>query len=354
MSDHVSVPTLGKKQVITTTEAATNWLLYAKPPLKRLVASPTALSGNAQILRLGAQLFRKDEDNEYRVASGGDAPAYFEEVSGRGALVVIGSRSHTLAAQLQEPYRLFEWLGKDFTRLEQLESPSDTNDDDPCTISDESDDESLSEASSDSSDIEMEAYESWSEGSTDVEGYVSSSSSSETDGSEQSTSDTGSEAEPEEDSMSSSSGGESDLVGAQSASGEDMPSALSLSAFRSLGGSQDSDAEEELWGMEIDARLDDLSHVRLGQTYHDMQSPNAREPTVLLTALQYDDNSTPTKLFEYSCPSGQFMLYDSPPAVHPQESLVVWPLGGGDLLFADVAAKTYFTRQLRPSVSYGE
>jgi hypothetical protein len=200
----------------------------------------------------------------------------------------------------------------------------------------------------------MEAYESWSEGSTDEEGYVSSNSSSEPEVSEQSTSDTGSDAEPEEDSTSNSSGGESDLVGAESASGKDMPSMLSRSAFPSLGGSQDSVAEEELWGMEVDYRLGALFHGRpLGQIYDDMQSPNAREPTVLLTALQYNDNSTPTKLFEYSCPL-RFMLYDSPPAVHPQESLVVWPLGGGDLLFADIAAKTYFTRQLRPSASHIE
>jgi hypothetical protein len=345
LSDHVSAPTLGKKQVIATTEAATNWLLYAKPPsegLARLVARPTALSGNAQILRLGAQLFRKDEDNEYRVVSGGDAPTYFEEVSGRGALVVVGSRSHTLAAQLQEPYRPFERLGEDFARLERLEDSGD------CT--DESDDEWLSEASSDSSDIEMEAYESWSEGSMDEEGYVSSNSSSEPEVSEQSTSDTESEVESEEDSTSNSSGGESDLVGTESASGKDTPSVLSRSAFPSLGG--DSDAEEGLWGMEVDARLGARFHGRpLGQTYADMRS--AREPTVLLTALQYDDNSTPTRLFEYSCPL-RFMLYDSPPAVHPQESLVVWPLGGGDLLFADVAAKTYFTRQLRPSASHSE
>ena len=348
---------MGKKQVITTTEAATNWVLYVKPPsegLARLVARPTALSGNAQILRLGAQLFRRDEDNEYRVASGGDAPAYFEEVSGRGALVVIGSRSHTLAAKLQEPYRLFERLGEDFTRLERLENPSDTKDDNPCTIANESDDEWLSEASSDSSDVEMEAYESWSEGSTDEEGYVSSNSSSEPEVSEQLTSDPGSEAEPDEDSTSSSSSSESDLVEAESASGKDTPSVLSRSAFPSLGGSQDSVAEKELWAMEVDARLGALFHGRpLGQTYDDMQSPNAREATVLLTTLQYDLNSTPTKLFEYSCPL-RFMLYDSPPAVHPQESLVVWPLGGGDLLFADVAAKTYFTRQLRPSASHSE
>ena len=113
------------------TEAATNWLLYAKPPAEgqraRLVARPMALSSNARILRLGAQLFRKDKDNEYCVAPGRDTPAHFEEVSGRGALVVIGSRSHTLAAQLQEPYRLFERFGEDFTRLERLKK-SNTKD----------------------------------------------------------------------------------------------------------------------------------------------------------------------------------------------------------------------------------
>jgi hypothetical protein len=306
------------------------------------VARPTALSGDAQILRLGAQLFRKDEDNEYRVVSGGDVPAYIEEVSGRGALVVIGSRSHTLAAQLQEPYRLFERFGKDFARLERLEDPSDTQDD-PYTISDESDDEWLSDASSDSSDVEMEAYESWSEASTDEEGYVSSNSSLESEVSEQSTSDTGSEAESEEDLTSGPSSSRSDLVGADSASGSAFP----------MAGSQDSVAEEESWGRKVDARLGIMFHGRpLGQTYGDMSS-STREPTVLLTALQYDDNSTPTKLFEYSCPL-RFMLYDSPPAVHPQESLVVWPLGGGNLLFSDIAAKTYFTRQLRPSASHSE
>lgn len=350
MSDCVSAPTLEKKQVITTTEAATNWLLYAKPPsedLARLVARPTSLSGNAQILRLGAQLFGKDEDNEYHIASGGDAPAYFEEVSGRGALIVIGSRSHTLATQLQDPYCLYERLGEDFTRIERSENPGDTED--------ENDDEWLSEASSDSSDIEMEAYESWSEGSADEEGYISSDSSSEPEASdsEQSTLDTGSEVDPGEDSTSSSSGNESDLVGAESASGKGTPSVLPRFAFRNLGGSQVSDEEEELWSMEVEAQLGALFHGRpLGQRY-DMRSRNTREPTVLLTALQYDGNLTPTKLFEYSCPA-RSMLYDSPPAVHPQESLVVWPLGGGSLLFADVAAKTYFTRQLRPSVSHSE
>ncbi|KJA21807.1 hypothetical protein HYPSUDRAFT_41683 [Hypholoma sublateritium FD-334 SS-4] len=344
LTDHVSAPSLKKKQHITTTEAATNWLFYVKPPsegLTRLVARPTALSSDAQILRLGSQLFRKDKDRDYSVASGEGSPAYFEEVSGRGALVAIGGRSHILAAQLQEPHRFFERLGRDFTRLERLENRNNNKGTKPSTIydTDESDDEWLSDASSDSSDVEMEAYESWSEGSTDDEGSISSSSS------ESSTTNSESENESEEDPASSISGGKSDAVGVESSS-RGAPSVLSQSAFRSLGGRQDSVSEEEIWGMEVDAQLG-------VQTYNDdlMRTSNTREPTVLLTVLQHNDNSIPTKLFEYSCPS-QFMLYDSPPAVHPQESLVVWSLGGGNLLFADVAVKTYFTRQLRPSAPH--
>ena len=137
----------------------------------------------------------------------------------------------------------------------------------------------------------MEAYESWSEGSTDVEGCVSSS---EPEVSDKSTSDTELEAVLEEDSTCNSSVGESDLEAAELASSTDAPSILSRSAFPGQGGSEDSDAEEELWGMEVDAQLDALYGRPLGKTYNDMRSPNTRKPTALLTALQYDDNLTPS------------------------------------------------------------
>lgn len=43
------------------------------------------------------------------------------------------------------------------------------------------------------------------------------------------------------------------------------------------------------------------------------------------------------------------MLYSSPPAIHPTKSLVAWPLGGGDILFADYLANTYFIRGAVPN-----
>lgn len=39
-------------------------------------------------------------------------------------------------------------------------------------------------------------------------------------------------------------------------------------------------------------------------------------------------------------------LFDSPPAFHPTKPLLVWPLGDGEILFANHQANTYFTRQL--------
>lgn len=49
-----------------------------------------------------------------------------------------------------------------------------------------------------------------------------------------------------------------------------------------------------------------------------------------------------------------YLLYDSPPAIHPFETLAVWPLGGGNVLFADFEVNTYFIRELRPSKLHSE
>ncbi|PWY68963.1 hypothetical protein BO94DRAFT_299499 [Aspergillus sclerotioniger CBS 115572] len=39
-------------------------------------------------------------------------------------------------------------------------------------------------------------------------------------------------------------------------------------------------------------------------------------------------------------------LFDSPPVFHPSEPLMVWPLGDGEVLFANYQKNTYFTREL--------
>ncbi|KAI8294413.1 Vegetative incompatibility protein HET-E-1 [Colletotrichum sp. SAR 10_98] len=55
--------------------------------------------------------------------------------------------------------------------------------------------------------------------------------------------------------------------------------------------------------------------------------------------------------YEHDAPA---MLYHSPPALHPTKSLLVWPLGGGEVLFADYEEKTYFTRAAVPTTNDSE
>lgn len=59
-----------------------------------------------------------------------------------------------------------------------------------------------------------------------------------------------------------------------------------------------------------------------------------------------DAGQPPQRVFRFK----QLMpspLFASPPVFHPTKSLMVWPLGDGDILFADYANNTYFVRRMR-------
>jgi hypothetical protein len=61
----------------------------------------------------------------------------------------------------------------------------------------------------------------------------------------------------------------------------------------------------------------------------------------------------PVQLFKFAHPL-PVRLYNSPPVVHPSRPLVVWPLCGGDILFADYKEKSYFIRKMRPTTRKGK
>lgn len=61
----------------------------------------------------------------------------------------------------------------------------------------------------------------------------------------------------------------------------------------------------------------------------------------------------PVRLFHFQ-QDLPVILYSSPPALHPSKSLVAWPLGGGDVLFADYMANTYFIRGAVPNTQDSE
>lgn len=59
-----------------------------------------------------------------------------------------------------------------------------------------------------------------------------------------------------------------------------------------------------------------------------------------------DLGQSPQRVFRFihSSPSS---LFASPPVFHHSKPLLVWPLGDGDILFADYENNTYFTRRMR-------
>lgn len=74
-----------------------------------------------------------------------------------------------------------------------------------------------------------------------------------------------------------------------------------------------------------------------------------RKDMIHLSLSVYDIRSgDPVRLFHFQ-QDLPVMLYSSPPAIHPSKSLVAWPLGGGDVLFADYMANTYFIRGAVPN-----
>lgn len=95
-----------------------------------------------------------------------------------------------------------------------------------------------------------------------------------------------------------------------------------------------------------------------GQATRTREKPMSRlsqRKNMINTSLSvYDIRSgNPVRLFHFQ-QDLPVMLYSSPPALHPSKSLVAWPLGGGDILFADYMANTYFIRGAVPNTRDSE
>lgn len=117
-----------------------------------------------------------------------------------------------------------------------------------------------------------------------------------------------------------------------SESEESIASHYSQSLYSTSGDEEESDYEHEgekldnlLFGR-LKAGKRDGAHrisVRIFDTEKEQQKP-------IFHFSQYVDRS----------------LFSSPPVFHPSKSLMVWPLGAGEVLFANYHSNTYFTRVL--------
>ena len=120
-----------------------------------------------------------------------------------------------------------------------------------------------------------------------------------------------------------------------SESADSILSHYSQSLYSTSGDEEDSDYEHEgkklgnfLFGRSRGGKTDGAHRisVRIFDTVNQQQKP-------IFHFSQYVEGS----------------LFSSPPVFHPSKPLMVWPLGAGEVLFANYQNNTYFTRLLCPS-----
>lgn len=335
-----------KCQIIQESPELCNWPVYVGNaihlPLRVGKACPAAFSPDCQTLRIGTKLFAKDSAGNFVALPrlplhSNQSSTYVEEFCRRGRFVVIASRITLSERDVTVQDSL------DANEVDRsLDSKTVTvhRGDHECS----SDDESTGDASTESeidTESEEDGYESWSDSSTmfsedytfDDDMITPWADHFRDDNKDSTTSD--SEVDSESDF------GEAGIESASSDEDDDVPA----SAF---GYGKKLDDDEYDWDQGYSSDEDGYKNFAPGRHERDIKPAHA-------TITIYDAQASPeaVQLFHLSRPL-QSKVYGSPPIIHPTRSLVVWPLGAGDVLFVDFMDKSYFVRRLRPSTLHSK
>lgn len=352
--------------------------LWADAELKLISFSP-----DLAFLRIGFQIFSVRSGGQYRAIDGlntaSEHPnACFEDITSRGSLLVVASRRRIpaiteprgrQAAKVDQPSDKSlgapgdplqdPTLGKDLSATgcrHCSREPSKSNhasDTSPAKGEDPSEkDGGDSDYSSPSEEISEwnSAEESWSEGSTEVDelGNPLTSSDESNSVSSEEGADSDNESEPTHDDAASDTAVASygQLYEESDSDGGDVDFDCG-SENESYDGDYESDWSDDN-NQEEDLHFDSDDEERLVRRMAYSRQDRKRDPKVQQGVLRIYDlaASPPTPLFTFTHQL-LVMLYDSPPAIHPTKPLVVWPLCGGDVLFADFEDKSYFIRRAR-------
>ena len=318
---------------------------------------PVSFSTDLRMLRIGCQLLTEDTDGCYVVPihpsdADNNLPRYFEEFCCRGQFTAYATRRVLTDDDVYQsglPDGTFLGFGKDFIKMEGRSRAVVGIASRHSKGSDTEDDESQLSSSMESTPASggSQGYETWSECSSNDDaniqfeddiitpwtGRLASLARSDSDFSdspysaERSSTD-GNDARPNADADSS-----------------DTDSDLSLSAVVGFGRYRGDSSDDDLDDSDYDA-------FWAANAYHNYREKKAArsEPSA---SLVITDSSSPNIAFHF-LRKAPILLYDSPPVIHPSHPFVVWPLGAGEVLFADFKAKTFFVRKLRPSTAYSQ
>jgi hypothetical protein len=305
------------------------WPIGIQYPAGDKTVKAIAFSSDLNMLRIGSQAFIKNTDGEFLPSfsfgfnqTGTELP--LEEFAASSSYVALATRLKKQPKKDDDtPTVILEASGRPTILPKQEKDSSD--DESPCS----SDDDWL--------DFDS-ASESWSDGSTNVD----------------------EETESED---------ETPLGATKSSRSSSVSSSASekvtMTREELLKDSDDETDENSLDNKNPSNESDDTSSDESEST----KDPNRRRPSnriagqkVAMNTLEkngllliYDISSLPSPrlLFRFRRPLST-ILKDSPPVFHPRKSLLVWPLFGGEILFADFQLKTFFTRKARVSASNSE
>ncbi|KAK0441847.1 hypothetical protein EV421DRAFT_1952359 [Armillaria borealis] len=363
----VSMPVLVERQTIQTDEISTNWLAYVNGYNDE--PSKCAL---VDTLRLGAQIFVIDQNGHYIPVEGVEQAkaslqsSCFEEWAIRGHHIVLATRRRENDKAASGESLKTQSISRDREgnpdEIVEEEEPDHVDGDD------EGDDESLVSDDSAVDEDEDEAYESWSDCSTEYSDDLLfeddmitpwARPENEVDGDRDPTESD--EESSETDETQSESG--DDNTGTEEDSDSDFdPSAII--GYREL----HHDDEDTLWDTNDHDdhgryswqrnhafRSDHEDSDDLSVDYLHRRKPKNTGPIqdgMRATITVFDIRSCAVrKVFHFS-QQIHYELYDSPPVIHPTSSLIVWPLSSGEVLFADFIGNTYLSRRLRPSTAH--
>lgn len=352
-----------------------------------LTSKLVSFTSDLGFLRIGPQIFVADSGGEYHAVDGLNTTsrypnAYFEGMTSRGSLLVVASRTklpaivepqgrETVKADLSSDEHLASSgilaldskSDKDSSPMGDRHSSrdpskrshaSDTSSAKERDSSDEDGSDSDSSCPSDEISEWNSAEESWSEGSTEVDELGNPLTSSDDSSSNSSEADPDSDDDseiPQDDATSDtavnsygqmyeesdSDGGDVDFD-----CGSDCGSDCD-----SYDGDYESDWSDDN-NHEEDLHFDSDDEERLVRQMAYSRQDKKRDAKIQQGVLTiYDVAVNPPNLIFTFTHQLAIMLYDSPPAIHPAEPLVVWPLCGGDVLFADFEGKSYFIRRAR-------
>ena len=344
-----------------------------------------SLSPDLTCIRVGLRVFIKEKTGNYvnldnlELMTEESSPC-FEHVVLQKSNLVLASRTklsaiiptrdrkqNPLAGKENEKPDVDAALKEETKNVSPDDSKAKTPSDTPSPSKDlknvpsdgEADDESVTSSSKAESSAWNSAEESWSEASTeadeDIDAAIANLESSEDESSEANESDTDS------DNGSKSSDKDDASDAPVATQGGLLADSDYDSGEQNLDWLDNVDSYDETSESELDARFasdSDNNSVASGnqaliRAYGRSRAQRYRYKGQQGLLMVYDFNQGhPAQLFKFSHLLTT-VLEDSPPAIHPTKPLVVWPLSGGDILFADYRANSYFIRKFKPSTRKG-